>query len=417
MSLEMIKYYTDIYTSTNDVNFRDYRTDTIKKIAVAGLIESGIMFSVEQGEIILEGEVEGFQITDIYPYLSHESQQKIIYAGTVKSLPQPQPDVMFTGEGVEDYDSGYEAYDYTPDIPVVNPAKVEQEKKEKEENLVNSKWQDAEKVEPQVQTPQQTPVSQGAVQSPQPVPQETAVKKESVTQPVQTPQAVQSVQSPQSPQPEQSVQPEQSPQQNTVRQPMTTDEELLEISQNAISYEDCTLAIMNMDTGANYRFGMKAYPLTNNLSEDSIIVRCNNLNKNSSFTQTKHGDIVTFDVNDSFVITAARSESDIFEMEYSVKSKTGDEMSFDKINIKTGGQKGNLLITDDNLLIRIYPVNKGPSDKENEPIIYYIYNNGEVTASSSKERKPEFEFDGNRYEIVSRWERGIFKGSVVPVEV
>ena len=415
MNLETTKYYLDLYTSTNDLSFRDAKTDIIKRIAVAGLIESGLMFTVEQGEIYLEGEIEGFQITDIYPYLSDKSKQKIIYAGAVRSLPQPQlqPESdIFSGEGMEDYDSSYESVDYTPDIPVVNPAELDQKKKEQEEKIINSKWQNAGKIEQQLEPATQQSVQQPVQEYSQPsVPQpQPEIRQPINEQPVQQTVPNQPIQQPiqQQPQP-QSVQPQ--------IKIATDDAEVLEISQNALSYEDCTIAITNLDTGENYRFGMKAYPLSNNLSEDAVIVRCNNLNKNSTFTQTKCGDIVTFDINNSFTITASRSENDIFEMDYRISSKRDEEISYDKINIKSGGQKGNLVITDDNLIIRIYPVNKGPSDKENEPIIYYINNYGNEIASSSKERKPEFEYDGNKYEIVSKWSRGVFTGSVIPVEV
>lgn len=406
MSLELIKYYTDIYINTDELAYTDTKTQTIKKIAVAGLIESGVEFTVNQGEIYISDEMEGFQLTDIYPYLTGEMKKKIIYAESVKMLPPIQNQAYesnYAANSMESYDSDYEADAYTPQMPVFNPAAEEVKKQAQMQETGNSNWESTTAelvpdVPPQenVHQPQQ-PVSEQVpeqqyqqYQSEQPIYPENDNADDFVIESAKNNNGL----------------PE-----NT--QVSDAEQEILEIQASEMTYEDCTLAVYNTITGAKYRFGIKAYPLSNEPNTDEIIIRCNNLNKASNYTQTLHGDTVTFNTDENLTITASRSAKDNFEIDYQISGP--EQYTFEKVNIKTGGQRGNLLIKDEDLILRIYPVNKSNTDKEKEPIIYYIYCEGTEITSSSKERQPFFVYRGAQYELMGKWNLDKFAGMAIPV--
>lgn len=406
MSLELIKYYTDIYINTDELAYTDTKTQTIKKIAVAGLIESGVEFTVNQGEIYISDEMEGFQLTDIYPYLTGEMKKKIIYAESVKMLPPIQNQAYesnYAANSMESYDSDYEADAYTPQMPVFNPAAEEVKKQAQMQETGNSNWESTT-AEPVPDVPPQENVHQPQ----QPVSEQV---------PEQQYQQYQS---------EQPIYPENDNADDFViesaknnnglpenTQVSDAEQEILEIQASEMTYEDCTLAVYNTITGAKYRFGIKAYPLSNEPNTDEIIIRCNNLNKASNYTQTLHGDTVTFNTDENLTITASRSAKDNFEIDYQISGP--EQYTFEKVNIKTGGQRGNLLIKDEDLILRIYPVNKSNTDKEKEPIIYYIYCEGTEITSSSKERQPFFVYRGAQYELMGKWNLDKFAGMAIPV--
>lgn len=406
MSLELIKYYTDIYINTDELAYTDTKTQTIKKIAVAGLIESGVEFTVNQGEIYISDEMEGFQLTDIYPYLTGEMKKKIIYAESVKMLPPIQNQAYesnYAANSMESYDSDYEADAYTPQMPVFNPAAEEVKKQAQMQETGNSNWESTT-AEPVPDVPPQENVHQPQ----QPVSEQV---------PEQQYQQYQS---------EQPIYPENDNADDFViesaknnnglpenTQVSNAEQEILEIQASEMTYEDCTLAVYNTITGAKYRFGIKAYPLSNEPNTDEIIIRCNNLNKASNYTQTLHGDTVTFNTDENLTITASRSAKDNFEIDYQISGP--EQYTFEKVNIKTGGQRGNLLIKDEDLILRIYPVNKSNTDKEKEPIIYYIYCEGTEITSSSKERQPFFVYRGAQYELMGKWNLDKFAGMAIPV--
>ena len=436
MSLELIKYYTDIYINTDELAYTDTKTQTIKKIAVAGLIESGVEFTVNQGEIYISDEMEGFQLTDIYPYLTGEMKKKIIYAESVKMLPPIQNQAYesnYAANSMESYDSDYEADAYTPQMPVFNPAAEEVKKQAQMQETGNSNWESTT-AEPVPDVPPQENVHQPQ----QPVSEQVSEQQYQQYQPVQSVQIEQSpqynayVQSyPENPQnqtyqSEQPIYPENDNADDFViesaknnnglpenTQVSDAEQEILEIQASEMTYEDCTLAVYNTITGAKYRFGIKAYPLSNEPNTDEIIIRCNNLNKASNYTQTLHGDTVTFNTDENLTITASRSAKDNFEIDYQISGP--EQYTFEKVNIKTGGQRGNLLIKDEDLILRIYPVNKSNTDKEKEPIIYYIYCEGTEITSSSKERQPFFVYRGAQYELMGKWNLDKFAGMAIPV--
>lgn len=186
--------------------------------------------------------------------------------------------------------------------------------------------------------------------------------------------------------------------------------DILSLNKNDLTYERCNLELTD-SYGNTLRFSVHCAPLRNE-NDDIIIVRLKLLGKAGSYTHTEYGKTTTFDYNGiSISVYRDMSKTDSFSCIFKCNNPN---IVLNKINIESGGSKGNPVIYDENLELRIYPFpnirdnNSGKmifgNNKQGEAaFLYFIQNNGDTIASSGAERKPGFVYDNANLLLTAKW--------------
>ena len=455
MSLQKIGKYTEIFESSRKLQrptqFDSRRAAIIQNIAVAGLIDSGAPYECENGEIIIDTglEYKSVMLNEVFPYLSPEGMSSVVIKNAQKSELPPPGYYQQPADAQPQY-TGYEQQAYpnyqnisvqpAPDtVPVQQPqpehlegnyqteASKEAEKKadpikammdgledystEQEQNinteptaedkeieeLFNNnlkqkkaeqrKWQDASEIPPVQTRPQQ----EANVQ-----PEQSALVQ-GTTVMNENPDGTTSILTSESEQP-------------VFQEEIPTEADVVELNKNVLTYERCNLEIISSITGRTYRFSVHAAPVTN-INDDNIIVRIKLLGKDSNYIQTNYGTVVDFTIEQTFISVKREKRQDgVFSCIYTAS----EGYSINKLNIERGGNGGNLVIYDNNLELRIFPLANikdpntgkmvfGNNKKDEAAYLYYIKTNNTVIASSGVERKPTFKYNGCDLIIMAKW--------------
>lgn len=455
MSLQKIGKYTEIFESSRKLQrptAMDVRRITeIQNIAIAGLIESGAPYEIENGQIIIDTGVDykSVMLSDIYNYLSTEGQTSVIIKNLHKAeLPPPgyyqqsyqqeyefqpyqnipsqnqpyqsvnniQPQqtpppvqeapveevtesyqtqasmnaekkadpIKAMMDGLEDYSNeqnNIEEIQTTPEdeeLEALFDQNLRQKKAEQE------KWQNAAEIRPQ-------PADNSPYEA---LRYETPAAPTTLYNPAnETPQTVES--------PTSILSAEQSE---------IADQDVVEMNKKSLTYERCNIEIKNPQSGSVYRFAVHSAPLTS-FNDKHIIVRVKLLGKDNSYIQTNHGSMVDFTIENAlFTVVRDETEPGIFSCKFTITK--GYEIS--KINIERGGNGGNLVIYDENLELRIYPLPNikdkitgkmvfGNNKKDEAAYLYYIKTGNTIIASSGVERKPTFSYNDCMLIIKAKW--------------
>lgn len=453
------------------------RVSLITNIAIAGLIEAGAPFQSEGGTITVDTGMEDItvNITDVYPYLSEEGKMKVIVTNA-KHAELPAPNMTYEApqqtaapqtpeytryeqpaqtepENVGEYQTqasyeqekhndvagsmmnGLEDYNITPEEEKeVLDHQAEMDEIDKlydqalrQKKLENEKWENVDAQAPEIKeniTPEPIPEPVQAPVEPQMVQQsDESIPKPAYVPPVQ--ETIQPINQPVTPQVQAPIQtqmanPTQTPVQPT--QPvyeadnptdvLTTDVDVTSINKDNLIYERCRLELQNIITGETYRFTVHGCPLTEK-NDGKIIVRVKQVGKDAKFIKTQQGTSVTFDFN-GLQIHASRNQTadGSFSIQYWIDT---NEYVLSKIDAEYGGNGSNLVIYDDNIEIRIYPVPNvrdnntgkmlfGNNNRGEAAYLYYIKNGNEEIASSGVERAPKFDYEGSKFVIKARWD-------------
>ena len=208
--------------------------------------------------------------------------------------------------------------------------------------------------------------------------------------------------------------------QNNNVQSSTEYNDILSLNKNDLTYERCNLELTD-PSGNTIRFSVHSAPLRN-LNDDIIIVRLKLLGNAGSYIHTEFGNTTTFEYNGINILVARdMTKSDKFSCIFKCSNPN---IVINKINIETGGSKGNPVIYDENLELRIYPFpnirekNSGKmvfgNNKQGEAaFLYFIQNNGEVIASSGSERKPGFIYDNSNLVLTAKWKDDIISFTAI----
>ena len=452
------------------------RVAVIQNIAIAGLIESGAPYECENGEIIIDTGIDykSVFINDVFPYLSPEGQTGIILKNSQKAAELPPPShyqpqqpaytqpayqqqpqqasfTPYNDPPQSSYENEYQPYQNISVQPAPGTAPVTPPQPQQlNENYQTQASKEAEKKADPIKAmmdgledysaEQKTPVSAPDVPDDDEMEklfndnlrQKQAENRKwqdaSEIPPVQTKSVAEELKytAPQSPQPSQPSQP--APQVQTLsqdeavkkaeesttvlmaEQPSQPKEDVVEMPKNDVTYERCNIEVKNVNTGKVYRFSVHSAPI-DGLDDDNIIVRIKLLGKNSNYIQTNHGKYVDFAIENAMITASREPRPDgSFACHFSVNS--GYEIN--KLNVETGGNKGNLVIYDDNLELRIYPLPNikdqstgkmvfGNNKNDEAAYLYYIKNNGQIIASSGVERKPTFKYNNCNLIIKAKW--------------
>lgn len=324
MSLQKICKYAEILESIRDIQHPSQsdqiRSSVIQNASIAGLIESGAPYKINEGQIYIEND-NGYIVTAInslYPYLSQTYKE--FFSTNSAQNNQPSPETLKQSVDIQKSN---------------NTATVNQHTTE---NQINTN---------------------------------TATNNASV---------------------------------NVSRQ------DILSLHKNDLTYERCNLELIDTN-GQATRFSVHCAPLRD-ANDDIIIVRLKLLGNGASYILTQYGQSPTFEYN-GFHITVSRdtSKSDIFSCNFICDSPN---YVLNKINIEHGGNKGNPVIFDDNLELRIYPF-PNLRDKESGKMVfgnnkqgeaaflYFMFINGNALASSGSERKPSFVYDNANLSLTAKW--------------
>lgn len=480
MSLQKIGKYTEIFEASRRIQ-RPTKEDSmritlIQNIAIAGLIEAGAPFEADNGEVIIDTGIDykSVFINEIYPYLSKEGQTKVIFENQKKAeLPAPDYHTPETPEPIKTP----EIYNTMPVNTPIPPVPPTQPMPEEERPIENIQYQsEASRIqerkehpadammegledynyEPDMDEAEETIPLEDYEYTPN---QETA-PAEAFSQPAEEPNEEtqepsqdqwsytgQSVQNTYSETPEYSEptrpetpeytssQPMDAPQDtfytapasenpteftpeqayNAPQQMPSTDITALDMKD--LTYERCKLELMNVITGESYKFTVHAAPLTENF-DGRVIIRLKQLGRNNKYILTQQGTHIIFNFN-NISIHAAQSEdaNGRFVINYWVE---GNEFRVEKSGAEYGGNGGNLVIYDEELELRIYPV---PNVKDNQTgemhfgnntrgeaaYLYYIKNHGIETASSGVEREPVFQYETVNFILKARWDGNIIR--------
>ncbi len=436
MSLQKIGKYTEIFECSRKLQrptaFDEKRVTLIQNIAIAGLIESGVPYTAENGEIIIDTGIDykSVFINDIFQYLSPEFQMKVMVENAkIKELPAPQninyqdirpetvhqdirPETVhweevFNSKGVRKAEIKKEPMkmmegleDYEPENTVTTEYETEQRVEiTSEEDLINKKWENVNaQTEPvtipsqQMETPElnnnEQAVSEKPIEEKSAVPAKTPVENASIPDNFESPDNI-DVRKEESEYPEADV---------------------MELSKYGITYERCNLEVIKGD-GSIVRFSVHAAPLKGN-NWDVIIVRLKQTGENGGYIHTECGVEPEFIYGD-LSIKARKNNNSVFSCDF---YSDDSSIKINKKNIENGGNQGNLVIFDDNLEIRIYPFpnvrNKetgkmefGNNKRGEAAFLYYIENGEEVISSSGAERPAQFDYEGERIAIRAKWEK------------
>ena len=446
MSLQKIGKYTEIFENSRRLQritqWDSRRINIIQNIAIAGLIDSGAPYECENGQIIIDTglDYKSVLIADIYPYLSPEGANNVIIKNAKKAeLPPP---------------------DHYPVQQQYNQQQINQQPQTNnvysspynyEQQQYNQAYQPYQNINPQPQTPEkapeekieqtyQTKASKDAEKKADPIKammdgledykQSDEDKYEDIDQLFKqginnesqnnnqpnaaTPDTSQ-IKTPVVPEVKNKT--EQGTDvltNNASQETVEEDRDIIELNKNGITYERCNIEIINIATNKSYRFSVHTAPLTEE-NNSLIIARFKMLGKDANYMKTQYGENIAFTIDDA-IVTVTKNNESIFSCTYAVS----EGYILKKLNVETGGNKGNLVIYDNNLELRIYPFPNvrdkntqrlifGNNSKGEAAFLYYIKNGNEIIASSGSERRPEFIYDNVKLEIKAKWFKDIIR--------
>lgn len=363
MSIQKICRYTEILENSNKIqNPTDYdraRISVIQNSAISGIIESGAPFSIKEGNVILEFEsgLVSVPIANLYPYLSPKYQT--YFSSATNNIKNTQ-----TNSALETYDSN--------SSKTVEPQAAPQE------------------TQPQNTQPKNTSATNNAPNS-------------SASSPVATPEPTHAAPSAPTPEPAQNAP---TPQNNDT----SVKEDVITLNKADITYERCNLELVHSN-GSSIVFSVHSAPLFD-LNRGEIIVRLKLLGNNGSYMHTECGNNITFVYNNIQIFATREATPD---GSFSCKYWCNDpNIKVNKLNIEKGGNKGNLVIYDNNLELRIYPFPNirdkaagkmvfGNNKNGEAAFLYYMNVYGNILASSGSERKPEFIYDNANLKLTAKW--------------
>ncbi len=453
MSLQKIGKYTEIFEASRKLQrptmMDSKRSLLIQNIAIAGLIDSGAPYEINNGEIIIDTgtDYKSVLMNDIYQYLSPEGQTSLIIKNAQKAE-LPPPVQRYTPQQIEQLSQlnmqtySQDNYNYQNNYSYAEPQQVQQQTQSV----------------PEYQTEYQTAASKEAEKKQDPVkaimdgledysydteqsgnlssvPEDDeleAIFQNNLKQKTIENQRWENMSYAgnsytEEPQPETPVPQQLTPVQlsyesdtdvlysNQTAQPVEIDrtegsDDVLEMLKENITYERCNIEVKNITSGVVYRFAVHAAPLTG-LYDNNIIVRIKLLGKESNYIVTNCGTTVDFAVEQALIrVTREQRTDGIFSCQFAVSN--GYEIN--KLNIEHGGHGGNLVIYDQNLELRIYPLPNikdketgkmvfGNNKKGEAAYLYFIKIGEHTIASSGVERIPTFTYNGCELIIRAKW--------------
>ncbi len=430
MSLQKIGKYIEIYEKCDAVR-QPTKEDTrrialIQHIAIAGLIDAGAPYEVENGEIIIDTGI-GYKsvfINDVYPYLSLQGQNKVIMENSrTNQLPPPtqyqnQNDQMNTQ--YNQYSSYQTNYNYqTEQQDYQNYSQQDYQQQSYQQQDYQQQPTETYQQETTTDTTYQTEASREyeRKQNPEKVMMEGLedYNADSVNEDDNNFADLEYIRGFD----------EQGNELNQDTQNYSNDIQAL--NKDQLTYERCQLEVRGAD-GTTMRFTVHSAPLTE-ADDGRIITRFKLLGKNANYVHTEHGRQLEFALATQTALINIYVEREMRpDGVFSCRFFSDDpSLYINKIGVIHGGTQGNPVIYDNNLEVRIYPfpnrrnnetgeMEFGNNNKGEAAFLYYINNNGNEFSSSISEQAPYFSYDGSNYMVMARWDNDTIRVTAETME-